>query len=545
MYVTTFSTTAANVACKPRSVGIFSSSLPHSGYSKKSSDTPLNDEEDWCKQLNEFYARFERTDPLPSFDDTPRENLCIAEEDVRKTFQRVKTNKAAGPDGITPWILKTFAVELASVFTDLFNQSLQHETVPDAWKASTIVPVPKKPRPSELNDYRPVALTSVVMKSFERLVLRHLTGLTASQTDPMQFAYKAARGTDDACAVLVHLLQQHLDVPGTYARILYVDFSSAFNTMLPSVLIRKLTTMGVSPSLCAWISSYLRNRTQRVRFGRAHSDPITTNIGAPQGCVLSPVLFTLYTDSHRGNAPHTHVIKYADDTAIVGLVKGNQEHHYRATVQDFTEACDRDGLQLNVRKTKEMIIDFRKKPSDISPLNIRGEPIEICENYKYLGLTVSKDLTWKENTGNVRKKVMKRMHFLRLLKKFGVSPNIRRLFYEAVIGSTISYGVSVWGSALTAASRASLQRLIRANQRIVGQTIPTFDEIHEKRSVKLAMKIINDSNHPLYQYFKLLPSRRRLQSCPSRTNRLKYSFVPKSIRLLNAAQPKFLLFEDN
>jgi hypothetical protein len=509
-----------------------------SGYSKSTgTGTPQGQEVDWCDRLNQFYARFETADPLPSFgEEGASEHLRIPEEDVRKVFLHVKTNKAAGPDGITPWTLKTFAQELAPVFTNLFNQSLEFETVPDAWKSSIIVPVPKKPRPSELNDYRPVALTSVIMKCMERVVLRHLTAATAPLTDPMQFAYKSARGTDDACAVLTHLLHQHLDEPRTYARILYVDFSSAFNTMLPSVLIDKLNTMGVSPSLCKWIlHSYLRHRTQRVRIGKTLSDPIVTNIGAPQGCVLSPVLFTHYTNNHRGIAPHTHIIKYADDTAIVGLIRGNEEEqHYRNTIHDFITSCDSEGLQLNVKKTKEMIIDFRKKPSEMVPINIKGEPIELCQQYKYLGLTITNDLTWKENTEVIKKKAMKKMHYLRLLKKFGVSPRILKSFYEAVVASTITFGIPVWGSSLTAASKSSIRTIIRVSERIIGQNVQSFEDIHENRCVKLATKIANDMDHPLSQYFKLLPSRRRLQSCSSRTNRLKNSFIPNSIRLLNA-----------
>ena len=170
-----------------------------SGYSKGASGigTFQGQEEDWCNRLDQFYARFETLDPLPSFEGESAHDhhLYITVDEVRKVFQRVKINKAAGPDNISPWTLKTFAQELANVFTSLFNQSLSSESVPESWKSSTIVPVPKKQKPSELNDYRPVALTSVVMKCMERIVLRQLTATTEPVTDPMQFAYKSARGT--------------------------------------------------------------------------------------------------------------------------------------------------------------------------------------------------------------------------------------------------------------------------------------------------------------------------------------------------------------
>ena len=117
--------------------------------------------------------------------------------------------------------------------------------VPRCFKRSTIIPVPKKPKITGLNDYRPVVLTSVVMKSFERLVLAHLKDITGPLLDPLQFAYRANRSVDDAVNMGLHYILQHLDRLGTYARILFVDFSSAFNTIMPDLLTSKLTQLSM------------------------------------------------------------------------------------------------------------------------------------------------------------------------------------------------------------------------------------------------------------------------------------------------------------
>src|SRR4029434_7512441 len=95
------------------------------------------------------------------------------------------------------------------------------------FKQSTIIPIPKKHSITVLNDYRPVALTSMVMKSFERLVLTHLKGITRALLYSLQLAYRANRSVDDAVNMGLHYILQHLDPPGTYARMLFVDFSSA------------------------------------------------------------------------------------------------------------------------------------------------------------------------------------------------------------------------------------------------------------------------------------------------------------------------------
>jgi hypothetical protein len=107
---------------------------------------------------------------------------------MSKTFKHVNPRKAADPDGIPSRVLIAWADQLAGVFTDIFNQSLSQSTVPTCLKMATIVPVPQQATGTELNDYGPVALTSVIMKFFERLVKDHITSTLPVTLDPLQFA---------------------------------------------------------------------------------------------------------------------------------------------------------------------------------------------------------------------------------------------------------------------------------------------------------------------------------------------------------------------
>ncbi len=158
---------------------------------------------------------------------------------------------------MTPACLKSCADQLAPIFTQIFNRSLELCEVPSCFKRSTIIPIPKKPKITGPNDYRPVALTSVVMRSFEKLVLAYLKDITAPLLDPLQFAYRANRSVDDAVNMGLHYILQHLDRPGTYVRILFVDFSSAFNTIISDLLLPKLTQLSVPTSVFQWITSFL------------------------------------------------------------------------------------------------------------------------------------------------------------------------------------------------------------------------------------------------------------------------------------------------
>ena len=144
--------------------------------------------------------------------------------------------------------------------------------------------------------------------------------------------------------------------------------------------------MGVDSHLVAWITDYLTDRPQYVRLGDCRSDIVVSSTGAPQGTVLSPVLFTLYTSDFQYNSESCHVQKFADDTPIVGCVRNGQEEEYRKLIQDFVEWCNSNHLRLNTTKTKEMVVDFRRPRPQPEPVIINGECVEQVQTYKYLGV---------------------------------------------------------------------------------------------------------------------------------------------------------------
>ncbi|KAI4887040.1 hypothetical protein NFI96_023441 [Prochilodus magdalenae] len=162
--------------------------------------------------LNHFYTRFETQNGVAARKTTPPPDdqvLCLTAADVRKTLRRVNPRKAAGPDNIPARVLKECADQLTDVFTDIFNISLSSATVPTCLKATAIIPVQKKSSVSCLNDYRPIALTRIIMKCFERLVLRHIKTLLPPSLDSLQFAYRPNRLTDDAISTTLHLALTH------------------------------------------------------------------------------------------------------------------------------------------------------------------------------------------------------------------------------------------------------------------------------------------------------------------------------------------------
>ncbi|KAI3358438.1 hypothetical protein L3Q82_014866, partial [Scortum barcoo] len=124
-------------------------------------------------------------------------------------------------------------------------------------KTATIIPIPKTSTVTGLNDYRPVALTPIVMKCFERLVMAHIKDCIDVTVDPHQYAYRKNRSTEDTISSVVHTALTHLENKDSYVCLLFVDFTSAFNTIIPQTLVQKLTTLELIFTLCNWVLDFL------------------------------------------------------------------------------------------------------------------------------------------------------------------------------------------------------------------------------------------------------------------------------------------------
>ena len=140
---------------------------------------------------------------------------------------------------------------------------------------------------------------------------------------------------------------------------LFIDYSSAFNNIVPSKLITKLRTLGMNTSLCNWILDFPTGRPQVVRVGNNISATLIPNTGAPQGCVFSPLLYSLFTHDCMAWHDSNTIIEFSDATTLVGLITDNDETAYREEVRDLAVWCQDNNLSLNMIKTKEMIVDYR------------------------------------------------------------------------------------------------------------------------------------------------------------------------------------------
>uniref|UniRef100_A0A3Q3E360 Reverse transcriptase domain-containing protein n=1 Tax=Labrus bergylta TaxID=56723 RepID=A0A3Q3E360_9LABR len=369
--------------------------------------------------------------------------------------------------------------------------------------------MPKHSSAKSLNDFRPVALTPIIMKCFERLVLARIKNHLSPSLDPFQFAYRQNRSTEDAISTALHSALSYLDKNNSYVRILFVAFSSTFNTIVPSTLITKLHDLDIDPSLRNWILDFLTNRP--------------------------PVKINDHTHDCKAIHGSNTIVKFADDTTVVGLISGNNESAYRDEVQRQAVWCADNHLSLNTMKTKETIVDFRKsKGGTHTPLHIDGAEVERVTSFKFLGVHISEDLTWSLNTSSAIKKALQRLFFLRRLKKAHLSPQILTNFYCSTIESILTNCVTVWYGNCSVSDQKALQKVVKTAERIIGSPLPSIESVHKKRCLRKARCIAKDNSHPNHRLFNYLPSGKRYRSLGTRTSRFRRSFFPQAVTLLNS-----------
>ena len=345
------------------------------------------------------------------------------------------------------------------------NRSLSQSAVPTCFKLATIVPVTKKANITELNDYRPVVLTSVIMKCFERLVKDHIT-----------------------------------------------------STLLAT--------------LCNWVLDFLTGRPQVVKVGNNISTLLNLDTGAPQGYVLRPNLYSLFTHDCVAMHASNSIIKFADNTTVVGLSTNNNETAYREEGRALGVWCQENIHSLNANKAKEMIVDFRKQQREHPPIHNEGTAVEKVESSKFVHFTDK--LKWTILTASVVKKVQQCLFNLRRLKKFGLSPKILTNFCRCTIESILLGCITAWYGNCTTLNRKALQRVVRSAQRITGGKLPALHDTYSTRCHRKTKRIIKENNHPSHCLFTRSRRRGQYRCNKAGTDRLKNSFYLKAIRLLNS-----------
>lgn len=203
---------------------------------------------------------------------------------------------------------------------------------------------------------------------------------------------------------------------------------------------------------------------------------------------------------------------------------------YFKEVELFCIWCKQHNLHLNVSKTKELIIDFRKRSDCHESIKIEGETVEQVKSYKYLGVLINNKLDWSDHALSITSKINKRMFFVRKLNYFKVDKTLISLFYQSVIQSIISFCVCAWGGNVKAKDIDKITSVIKQASRITGIPQKHFEEIEMECSDKKIIKVLKDPTHPLHTRITFSQRSGRLLLIKAKTERYRKSFIPRAVR---------------
>ena len=265
--------------------------------------------------------------------------LPITLHELQSALKKLKARKSPGPDGVSNEMLTHLGSAAQCKLLEIFNSSWEKGKLPQVWREATMTPILKTGKdPKKANSYRPISLTSCMVKTLERIVNERLRWYleTNGLLVPQQAGFRQFRCTEDQATFLSQEIEEAFQEKKV-ALVSWIDLQKAFDKVWTDGLLVKLQRTGVTSNMYNWIKAYLYNRRARVLVDRAHSKKILLRHGVPQGGVLSPTLFLVFINDLVSELPRgIKAALYADD-----LVIWSKEEHPSTATYRMQQAANR------------------------------------------------------------------------------------------------------------------------------------------------------------------------------------------------------------
>ena len=490
--------------------------------------------------------------------------IIITYSDVVSALTELDSQKAYGPDGIPPLVLKSCARQLAPCLLRLFRLCLSSGSFPSCWKRALIQPVPKKGDPSLPSNYRPIALTSILSKVFESIINRKIWGCDefSKSISDRQYGFRKERSTGDLLTLLSDSWSTTIRNFGeTFA--VALDISKAFDRVWHKALISKLPSYGFYPSLCNLISDFLSGRSIAVMVEGHRSSFKSINSGVPQGSVLSPTLFLIFINDLL-SCTISDIHSYADDTTLHYSLPHNKntltqaelavarETAYAQLNSDLSSIADwgkRNLVVFNASKTQFLHLSTKKNLPHDYPIFFEGTQLKPSSALNILGVSFSPTLSFKEHIVSLSKNASKKLGVMRRLRGY-FSPSQLLALYRGVVRPCMEYSSHVWGgscqSHLQLLDKVESKAFHLINSPILTDNLQTLSERRSVATLSLFYRYYNKhcsselANH-VGKSYKPVRETRWTSSvhshiirpfCP-RLNICKRSFLYRSVSMWN------------
>ena len=399
----------------------------------------------------------------------------FSERRVEKSIQEFDALKAAGPDGLRPIMLQKGLKLINKAFANIARASFISGHVPECWRRSTGIFLPKPGKSDYYNpkSYRTITLAPVPLKWMERVVLWHMEVdlKIYSKLNKKQYGFVKGASTETALHKIVHKIERTIINSGM-ALGTFLDVEGAFDNVAFGAIERALNQKCESATVNKWIMSLIRNRSTTVELNGCKKT-ITIKKGCPQGGILSPFLWNLVVDSllsYTRNKIPCDLQGFADDLALLATLEAPARNGVQGfdadTLRDMTQKslnsisdwCAENGLKLSTLKTHSVMFTWRRNWKFSRPLTVNNTEIEMKSSTKFLGVTLDSMLLWNEH---IEKQCKKAKGILMQCRRaigptWGFTPKTMKWIYTAVVRPILTYAATIWLNGLYKKSNLTL-----------------------------------------------------------------------------------------
>ncbi|CAB3998563.1 Hypothetical predicted protein [Paramuricea clavata] len=373
--------------------------------------------------------------------------------EIRNIILAMPSNKSPGKDKVSMRVIKHSLPVILGPLTDIINCSLSSSSFPIAWKEAEVIPLLKDGNHEEASNNRPLSLLTFLSKICEKVALNQFGSylMKNKKLSTHQSGNKKHHSCETLNLLTGDTILKAMDEKLVTALIL-IDLSKAFDSVNHTFLLTKLSNVGASPSVVKWFESYLTGRTQSVRIGSTVSTPLPVFYGVPQGAILSPLLFSIYTNDLPSSVHHSKLESYVDDSKILlSFTVANVDCLKQQLEEDLyliANSCSENELLINPGKTKYMLIGTRQNlqqlPVDMT-INFLNETITPVSFAKDLGMTIDSYLTYDQHITNLVSSCMNSLCQINRVKKC-FDKEALTLIVSALVMNKMFYCSTVWSN---------------------------------------------------------------------------------------------------
>lgn len=483
-------------------------------------------------------------------------------EEVRKILNSIKS-KATGADGLNINLILYCCPFIIPFITHVVNSCILENTFPTHWKASHVIPLPKNNNPLELKDLRPISILSVLSKICEKVLHAQLCKhLELFQILPdTQSGFRKNYGCATALLEVTDDILRSTDT-GNLTALVLLDYTKAFDTINYNLLLAILNYIGVGPNAINLFSNYLHGRQQIVKIGNQFSQPLTITCGVPQGSILGPLLFSVYSSSLKNSLNYCSCHHYADDTQIYYSFKLDELDRAAQILNDdikrLVDLSQKHCLKINPSKSAILLFGSKNKRHmalERLVVKVGNTQLQIVDDVKNLGLHIDYNLRFTQHVNHMIRKSFSNLKLLYGCRHI-LNKKSKIILSEALILSHLNYSDVVYGPCLTLCDATRIQRIQNSCIRLIfgltrsSHVSSKLREINwlnmrERRYLHCAClyyKIINYKS-PIYLFNKIkfrsdvhvanTRGKHKLQIPQHKTSLFKRSFTYNISKILN------------